>query len=196
MSEFTLIIVENIPPAALQAIHRVIGLEGGYVHDAADRGGKTNFGISDLRDGVADGLIDINLDGLGDIAPESLTYEQAVSIYYKDYWLANQCNELPTYIAVMVFDVAVNQGGKFARKTLQGAAGVNTDGIIGGKTLAAVSQCTELQLLHEYTQLRVCRYASIVKRDITQLKFLNGWLNRAFDVLKECQMIWLFGGHA
>ena len=108
MSKFTLIITENIHSVALQAIHRVIGLEGGYVDDATDKGGKTNFGISDLRDGVA--------DGLGDISPENLTYKQAVSIYYKDYWLANQCNELPAAIAAMVFDIAVNQGGKFSRK--------------------------------------------------------------------------------
>ena len=95
MKEFHLILTENIPSNALNAIHLVLGREGGYVDDPNDHGGKTNFGISDLRDGVSDNLIDINLDGIGDIAPENITHEQAIAIYYHDYWLKNHCNELP-----------------------------------------------------------------------------------------------------
>jgi lysozyme family protein len=193
MSEFTLVITENLPPATLQAINRVLGLEGGYVNDPNDRGGKTNFGISDLRDGIADGLIDLNLDGIGDIDPKNLTYQQAVSIYYKEYWLANHCHQLPECIAVMVFDIAVNQGSRFACKTLQAVAGVNPDGLIGNKTLSAVNLSSTFYLLMKCTHLRLARYIALVKKDESQLMYLQGWNNRAFEVFEHCQAIAVFG---
>ena len=195
MKEFKVINTEAIPHVALNAINHVLGLEGGYVNSAYDKGGKTNFGISDLRDGKADGLIDINLDGIGDVSPENLTYEQAVSIFFIDYWLANHCEKLPEHIALMVFDTAVNQGGSFARKTLQHTLGVKADGIIGGKTLGAVYTHAELELLTAYTRLRCLRYTDITRNNTDQLIFISGWINRAFDVLNQCITSATFGSY-
>ena len=194
MKEFDLIITENIPSFALNAIHIALGIEGGNVDDSQDRGGKTNFGISDLRDGVADGLIDIDLDGIGDIDPENLTRDQAIAIYYRDYWLANSCHLLPHYIALMVFDCAVNQGGTFARKTLQRISGTAPDGIVGGLTLASADNVHEYSFIWDYTQARIQRYNQLCKEDLGQLKYIDGWVNRAFKVGFEAYHYFAFGG--
>lgn len=193
MKEYTLINTEVIPHVASKAISHILGLEGGYVNDPNDRGGATNFGISDLADGVPDGLIDINGDGLGDIPPEQLTVEQAIAIYYRGYWLANSCHIFPEYYALMVFDTAVNQGGSFARKTLQHTLGVKADGVIGNITLRALDSALELTLLTDYTQLRLLRYGNLVHKKPAQAKFLNGWINRSFKVLTACQNSLFFG---
>lgn len=193
----TLPVTACMSPIALNAINHILGHEGGNVNDPTDHGGKTNFGISDLRDGKEDGLIDIDLDGIGDVDPENLTREQAIDIFYKDYWLANQCDKLPQCIALIVFDIAVNQSAIFARKSLQRIIGATPDGIIGPNTLAMLESVSNSFVLHELTKRRCLRYAKKVKESSqhNQVKFLRGWLDRAFTVLFEAQAIDCFGGY-
>jgi lysozyme family protein len=176
---------------ALNAINHILGAEGGNVNDPTDHGGKTNFGISDLRDGKEDGLIDINLDGIGDVDPENLTRAQAITIYYRDYWLANQCHKLPPSIALVIFDIAVNQSAVFSRKCLQQIICATPDGQIGVKTLAHLDMFLDTYVIHELTKHRCLRYAQKVKDSPqhTQVKYLKGWLNRAFSVLFEAQKL-------
>ena len=80
--------VNNTPdsPAFRNALAFVLSAERGYVNDPTDRGGETNFGISDKRDGVADGMTDVNGDGKPDTRIRDLTVEQAGQIYFRDYW--------------------------------------------------------------------------------------------------------------
>lgn len=193
----TLPLTACMSPIALNAINHILGSEGGNVDDPTDLGGKTNFGISDLRDGKEDGLIDIDLDGIGDVDPENLTREQAIGIFYRDYWLANQCDKLPECIALIVFDIAVNQSAAFARKSLQRIIGTTPDGIIGPNTLTQLEGISNNFVLHELTKRRCLRYAKKVKDSPghKQVRFLRGWLDRAFTVLFEAQAIDCFGGY-
>jgi len=183
-----------IPATALTAINHILGSEGGNVNDPNDKGGKTNFGISDLRDGKEDGLIDINLDGIGDIDPEDLTREQAIVIFYQDYWLANKCEQMPECIALVVFDIAVNQSAVFARKKLQEFIGATPDGIIGPNTLDQLALVSNSYVIHALTEARCLRYCSKVKQNPTQVKYIKGWIKRAFTVLFEAQAVDCFGG--
>lgn len=193
----TLAVATCIPATALAAINHILGAEGGNVNDPTDHGGKTNFGISDLRDGTEDGLIDINLDGIGDVDPQNLTREQAIGIFYRDYWLANQCDQLPDCIALIIFDIAVNQSAIFARKTLQRIIGAKPDGIIGRITIAKLQSPSYSFVLHELTKRRCLRYAKKVKDSPQhkQVRFLRGWIDRAFTVLLEAQHLDCFGGY-
>jgi lysozyme family protein len=181
----TVSIRNSIPNIALHAIELILGVEGGNTNDLDDYGGKTNFGISDLRDGKEDGLIDINLDGIGDVDPENLTRDQAIVIFYTDYWVANHCHQLPSPIAFIIFDIAVNQSAVFARKTLQHIIGAKPDGIIGQKTLTCLQDADNSYVTFELTKRRCLRYATKVKTNPKQLKYLKGWLDRAFTVLYE-----------
>ena len=187
--------VACIPATALTAINHILGAEGGNVNDPTDHGGKTNYGISDLRDGKEDGLIDLNLDGIGDIDPENLTREQAIGIFYRDNWLANQCDKLPDCIALVIFDIAVNQSAAFARKSLQRIVGANPDGIIGPITLDHLFLINNSFIIHDLTKRRCIRYAEKTKADPSQLRFIEGWLRRAFNVLYEAQSVDCFGGY-
>ena len=62
-----------LSPAFAHALSFVLAREGGYVNDPNDKGGETNFGISDKRDGVADGLTDVNGDGKPETKIKDLT---------------------------------------------------------------------------------------------------------------------------
>ena len=108
-----------------QAFAIVIGEEGGYVHNPADPGGETKFGISKR----AYPLIDI----------AALTLERAKAIYHADFWAKIDGDALPPPLALLVFDAAVNNGVGRAVGWLQTALGTLADGKMGPTTLAAIT---------------------------------------------------------
>lgn len=66
------------------------------------------------------------------------------------------------------------------------------DGVLGQKTIKLM---TFLDIknnqfnLHDYIiKNRIKLYFSIIKNDNTQIKFANGWVNRCFNILNECQI--------
>lgn len=115
------------------AVDRVLGHEGGYVNNPRDPGGETNWGISKR----SYPLLDI----------KRLTREQAVEIYYKDFWLPVRGNDLPLSIAYQLFDFAVNSGIKQAIKGYQRAIGANPDGIWGPESQKAADKVSEADTL-------------------------------------------------
>lgn len=153
---------EELPDLFDQAVGFVLRerIEGGYVNDARDPGGETNFGISKrAHPGV-------NI--------RDLTRDQAIAIYREKYWDANSCDELPAKVAVAMFDAAVNQGSGAAAKLLQKAVGVATDGKIGPVTRAAVARTDEDELLIQFLGWRLRRYAFTANA----ATYMRGWSNR------------------
>lgn len=109
------------------AFTRLLGNEGGYVNDARDTGGETNFGVTKavaLANGYTGAMADL---------PQAT----AKAIYYRSYWLPIQADVLPADCRFDVFDAAVNSGCAQAIKWLQRAVGVTDDGVFGPATLAA-----------------------------------------------------------
>ncbi|HEI9785231.1 TPA: peptidoglycan-binding protein [Serratia marcescens] len=172
----------NPTPAFNHAIAFVLGKEGGYVNDPTDRGGETKFGISDKRDGIADGMTDVDGDGKPDTRIKELTLEQSGQIYFRDYWYPSYCPNWPDGISLIVFDAAVQHGAKKAISLLQDAAGVTADGIVGTKTRAAVLSADPEWLLTRYLLRRARYYSEIMKANSSQAKYLNGWFNRLDSV--------------
>lgn len=140
-------------------------IEGGYVNDPRDPGGETNFGISKRS------YPRVNM--------KTLTREQAIAIYKRDYWDSTGCDELPPKVAVAVFDCAVNQGPAIAKRLLQKAAGTVADGIIGPKTLAAVKSADQEDLVVQYLGWRLRRYAFTANSST----YMRGWSNRVLYLL-------------
>ncbi|MBH3104270.1 peptidoglycan-binding protein [Serratia marcescens] len=169
-------------PAFNHAIAFVLGKEGGYVNDPTDKGGETKYGISDKRDGIADGMTDVDGDGKPDTCIKDLTLGQASQIYFRDYWYPSYCPDWPDGISLIVFDSAVQHGVKKAISLLQDAAGVAADGIVGAKTRAAVLTADPEWLLTRYLLRRARYYAEIIKSNPSQAKYLNGWFNRLDSV--------------
>ncbi|MEQ9865041.1 glycoside hydrolase family 108 protein [Pectobacterium aroidearum] len=169
-------------PSFTHAVAFVLAKEGGYVNDPTDKGGETKFGISDLRDGIKDGMTDIDGDKKPDVRIKDLTLEQASQIYYREYWYPSYCKEWPDGISLIVFDSAVQHGVKKAIQLLQSAAGVDDDGIVGKDTRAAVNSADPEWLLTRYLLRRARYYADIIKSNSSQGKYLNGWFNRLDSV--------------
>lgn len=126
--------VEGYSPRFVAAARVVLGIEGGYANDRADRGGETNFGIS-LRflaaeghfDADGDGKADFDLDMDGDIDGadiRALTRGDSMYLYHRCFWLRLQAETFPAPIGEMMFDQAINGGLQAARKLLQRA--INT----------------------------------------------------------------------
>jgi lysozyme family protein len=164
-----------------RAFEHVVGIEGGYVNDPRDPGGKTKFGISDRQDGKIDGKVDIDRDGKGDAPVEELTLEQAKVIYHDLYWKPARCDDLPWPLSLFVFDAAVNQGVGTAIKLLQKTLGVAQDGVIGNNTLAAIRKAKQGELCALYLADRALRYTGTRNFDI----YGRGWLKRLFVIAME-----------
>ncbi len=143
-----------------KALAFVLKHEGGYVNDPRDPGGETNFGICK----ASYPSVDI----------KALTRDAAAAIYRRDYWDRAGCGNLPPGVAVLHFDTAVNQGPGAAAKFLQLAAGVEADGKIGPKTLAAVQRAKSADLLTEYTARRADHYGRLPHFPTYGL----GWMRR------------------
>ena len=137
----------------------IFDFEGGYTPaDGVDRGGETNWGITKKNYP--------NLD------IKNLTKSAAKEIYYRDYWKKGRCTVIPKSIRFLYFDTFINGGGV---AVLQRAANVKIDGVLGPLTIVAAAIVTPTT----YTTARKKRYEIIIQNDPTQIKFKQGWINRA-----------------
>lgn len=148
-------------------IWNTISLEGGYVNDPTDAGGETKYGISKRSYPT----IDI----------ENLTREQAIEIYKKDFWNKSNLDLLSNEkVASKVFDIGVNMGQSTPIRFLQQIAGVKEDGILGKDTAFAINTRPSEYIIDELCRRQLLRYADIIIKKPEQVKFLKGWINRAF----------------
>ena len=141
--------------------------EGGYVNDPDDPGGETNFGIT-KRD-------------YPDLDIKRLTRNEAIQIYFQDYWSKmNLLGIIDESVVLEVFDMGVNAGPKTAIKIVQRVVGVLIDGVIGPITEQAINTST-LDVAAEYRDMRKKFYFALVRRKPWLHKFLEDWVNRAND---------------
>nr|DAX42420.1 MAG TPA: Lysozyme [Caudoviricetes sp.] len=152
----------------------IFEVEGGYTNDENDRGGATNFGITEEEAR--------EFGYTGDM--KDLTKDFAKNIYLKKYYLGNKLDKiLNNKVALSIFDWAVNSGGN-GTKNAQIAinqltnANLDVDGIIGNKTLEALNVADPEKFLEVYHNLQRIYYKGKVEADRTQERFLTGWLNR------------------
>ena len=161
-----------------QVVANILAREGGYVDDPVDRGGATNFGITQQ---TADDM------GLGDVA--NLTTLTATAAYRRMFadWKIDQMNEYYTF--ALVADSCVNHGSGRAIKWLQQALAITDDGVIGPQTLQALNAATGVRngaakLYASILYFRIAFYGAIIANDFSQAKFAHGWLNRAASFLR------------
>ena len=153
-----------------EIIEKVLEHEGGYVNDPTDRGGETKYGITKKF--------------YPDVDIKNLTLDQAKHIYHTDYWRRAKCDEIPSKLRHIYFDMLVNFGKRGAVKVLQRAANaknkdkIDVDGGLGPATLNAI-QNLELERVRAY---RVLRFANLVIKKPEQERFWFGWYKRATEV--------------
>lgn len=171
-----------------QYIADLIKREGGYVNNPADRGGATNFGITE---GVA------RANGYRG-RMQDLPIDVARQIYKYQYWEAprfNKINELSQSVAEELLDTGVNCGTGFAKPLLQralnllnnqGKAGYGdlvVDGVYGPGTLTALrtflnmrGKTGESALVKILNIMQGQRYIEICERNPGQEQFFYGWI--------------------
>ena len=157
-----------LPPVLFDLI---VELEGGdrVVHDPADPGGLTKWGISQRA-----------FPGL-DIA--NLSREAARQIYDDRYWAPIRGNSLPWPVAVIVFDAAVNQGVRAAIRCLQRAVGTQEDGVVGPATLRAVEALSASEAVERVAIERAHRYLAL--NNAVEERFERGWIARLIKVTRR-----------
>jgi len=175
----------------------VLGFEGGYADDPDDRGGRTNYGITE---GTLRSAYERKIVSHKDI--RSLSKADAALIYWSDYWEPVKGDLLPEPLDLILFDCAVNHGVGGAVKLLQ--EGLNSilkdtvlavDGAMGPRTRAALATLRKEDArltngsgdLKPYSLLRyLCLevlmnrtrlYDRLVDRNVSQRKFLRGWIH-------------------
>lgn len=154
----------------LRAVEYVLKHEGGYVNDPDDPGGETKFGISKRS--------------FPELDIKSLTRNQAIAIYWGEYWRPEYDETGGEALATKVFDLAVNMGHKTAHRILQTAMNniitdghIAEDGIIGPVTLSCLNRTRPMQVMTWFLVAMEKYYRSLNKP-----KFLDGWLNRLYDM--------------
>jgi lysozyme family protein len=169
-------------------IDALIDREGGYVNHPADRGGPTNYGITEAvarAHGYRGGMRDLPRD-------------EAAAIYKRLYWLKpkfDQVAKRSQAVAAELFDTGVNMGPAVAATFLQRAlSALNRnrkdypdlvpDGRIGPATLTAMEKFFELRgkasgetvLLRALDALQGESYLRLAERRPANEAFLYGWL--------------------
>ena len=151
----------------------IFEVEGGFTNDKNDRGGATNFGITEEEAR--------EFGYTGDM--RNLTKDFAENIYLKKYYLGNKLDKITDdRVALSIFDGAVNSGRRGIKKAqiVANKFGANLviDGIIGNKTLEAINSINPEAFLKEYHKMQRIFYKNLAAKDSTQEDFLKGWLNR------------------
>lgn len=168
----------------------VYAAEGGYVNDPHDRGGATNYGITE-RVARENGY-------LGDMRQFPKHCYGAMTTCADDIYTRQYIVEPGFYpmlaiepaVAQELVDTGVNMGPRVPATWFQASLNVlcgaklEPDGKVGPATLAAYQDCQRIQgarplcvsMLGALDGAQERRYRAIVARNPSQQKFLRGWL--------------------
>jgi len=160
----------------------VLKNEGGLANERADKGGRTNFGVTQKRYDAYRQSRKLELRSV-----EQITLEEVKDIY-SDYWRDAKCAYLPPQLDLLVFDASINHGVNRAIKLLQRTLGVTEDGVVGRETLEALNEEIAAGNLEDIEQLYLVErerfYDNIVKSTPSQAVFIRGWMNRVDNLRK------------
>lgn len=154
-----------------EAISWILGAEGSFVDDPRDPGGATKYGISKR----AHPEVDI----------AALTIEQARDLYRQDYWEQLNCDQLPTALAVALFDGGVNHGLIPSVRMFQKALHTVEDGIMGPVTIDRAKHGAVEAILPNYLSYRADLYRRLGNADV----YFRGWAVRLFRLQARCLAI-------
>lgn len=155
------------------ALPLILVFEGGYTNHPADKGGPTNYGVTQK---VYDEYQ--KEKGVAPNSVQSIPMFVVEDIYRTKYWMPAKCDQMPEKLSVAVFDTTVNSGAGRSIKLLQQAIGATVDGVIGSETISKLKSFDPIELAGKYLDTREGFYRGIVQRDPTQQVFLKGWLRR------------------
>lgn len=153
-------------------IDMILRHEGGrYTNDPLDRGGPTRYGITMPVLALYYG----RPVSVSEIQNLSMATASAV---YRALFVAPFAR-LPDPLRLNVIDMGVNAGQRRAVLLLQQTIGADVDGALGPQTLRLTTSRVDWSLL--YTGVRLAFYEGLVVANPSQVRFRNGWRNRALS---------------
>lgn len=155
----------------MTVIDDILKREGPPSNHPADKGGRTAFGISERNfpDAWKDGKV---------------TEEEARAIYDMKFVKGPGFDKVPDKrLREQLIDYGVNSGPMVAIQKLQDILKVPVDGILGPATLTALASVHPDDANSLLVVARVKMIGQIVSKNPSQVKFLNGWLNRALEFI-------------
>ena len=158
---------ENFSPA----LKLLLDSEGGFVNHPEDPGGMTNLGVTKK---VWESWVG---HAVSEKVMRALTPEKVAPLYKKKYWDAVKADDLPDGLDYLMFDFAVNAGPGRAIKTMQKAIGTTPDGDIGPKTIQALKNADNSELVAKFSAEKEAFYRSLP----TFGTFGKGWLRRVAE---------------
>lgn len=169
-----------MPKTIDEMIDAILEKEGGYVDHPADRGGPTNFGVTQRTLSAWLGRPASRED------VRHLKVETARTIYRRGYFEAPRIDRLPPALQPQLFDMAVHHGPGGAIRMLQELLTEQgypcaVDGGVGPQTASQAGKAwAELgqRLCHALCDKRARFCEGLCEADVSQKVFLAGWLNR------------------
>jgi lysozyme family protein len=153
-------------------IDGVIKREGPPTNDPKDLGGRTQLGISEKANPEvwADGVV---------------TPEEAQATYTQKYVKGPHFDLIPdAHLQAQLIDFGVNSGPMIAIQNLQAILHVDVDGDLGPQTLDALATKDPKVINNQLVISRIKLIGRIVSKNVTQIRFINGWLDRATQFLE------------
>lgn len=154
-----------------QIITDIIKREGPATNDPEDRGGRTQYGIAEASNPEA-------------WADDKVTEDEAREIYTRKYIRWPKFDKIEDFhLRAQLVDFGVTSGPMIAIMKLQEIVGATVDGVIGPQTLAAVKLQHPESVSTRLVASRIRMICRLVKKNPSDLKYLNGWVNRALEFL-------------
>ena len=150
----------------------VFGHEGGYSNHPLDPGKATNLGVTQATL-AAWRKRPVTVDEV-----KRLTRAEAERIYRAQYWDTIRGDDLPPGVDYAVFDISVNSGPGRAARFLQQALRIESDGVVGSKTIAAAASVSDVGLARDVCARRLAWMRTLK----TWRTFGRGWGSRVAEV--------------
>lgn len=154
--------------------------EGGWVNHKADKGGKTNMGVT-LTTWRACGY---DKDDDGDIDADDLrliTHEDVIKLLRKHYWDRWKADQIRDQSIANILVDWVWASGKWGVIIPQRLLNVTADGKVGPVTLATLNQVNPKIFFLRLKEERIKFCEDLCEKDPSQKVFLQGWINRIND---------------
>lgn len=160
-----------------KSINLMLGLEGGKTDEGTDRGGRTNYGITQFTYNAWNKKHKLPKRDVFKITPEI-----AKQIYKEEYWSIIKGDQLPRNVANAILSMALTDGPQDSIKFVQKMLGVQpVSGVMGPITMAKIwekSKTGDAEFAKAILNKQIDRY----QKDEQASTYGKGWTNRVEKV--------------
>lgn len=160
-----------------KSINLMLGLEGGKSDEGTDRGGRTNYGITQFTYNAWNKKHKLPKRDVFKITPEI-----AKQIYKEEYWNLIKGDQLPKNVANAILSMALTDGPQDSVKFVQKMLGVEpVSGVMGPITMAKIwekSKTGDAEFAKAILNKQIDRY----QKDEQASTYGKGWTNRVEKV--------------